>query len=104
MDFGDVPVKPQRVYKEINEFFDEDTVFVTAIGQDLQASALPLLRAAGASHPGGLGVDPGPSSADRRTSSKKGVWTAAWSQQGAPGARCGRNRSGCSRTRSRKVN
>jgi len=32
MDFDDVPVKPQRVYKEMNEFFDEDTIFVTAIG------------------------------------------------------------------------
>jgi tartronate-semialdehyde synthase len=32
MDFDDVPVKPQRVYKEINEVFDEDTVFLTAIG------------------------------------------------------------------------
>ena len=31
-DFDDVPVKPQRVYQEINEYFDEDTVFVTAIG------------------------------------------------------------------------
>jgi tartronate-semialdehyde synthase len=32
LDFDDVPVKPQRVYKEMNEFFDEDTIFVTAIG------------------------------------------------------------------------
>jgi tartronate-semialdehyde synthase len=32
MDFDDVPLKPQRVFKEINEFFDEDTIFVTAIG------------------------------------------------------------------------
>ena len=31
-NFDDVPVKPQRVYQEINEFFDEDTVFLTAIG------------------------------------------------------------------------
>lgn len=31
-DFDDVPVKPQRVYRELNEFFDEDTIFVTAIG------------------------------------------------------------------------
>jgi len=31
-DFDDVPVKPQRVFREINEFFDEDTVFLTAIG------------------------------------------------------------------------
>jgi len=32
MDFEDVPVKPQRVFKEVNEFFDADTVFLTAIG------------------------------------------------------------------------
>jgi tartronate-semialdehyde synthase len=32
MDFDDVPIKPQRVYKEMNAFFDEDTIFVTAIG------------------------------------------------------------------------
>ena len=31
-DLDDVPVKPQRVYQEINEYFDGDTVFVTAIG------------------------------------------------------------------------
>ncbi len=31
-DFDDVPVKAPRVYKEINEFFDEETYFVTAIG------------------------------------------------------------------------
>jgi tartronate-semialdehyde synthase len=31
-DFDDVPVKPQRVFQEINEFFDRDTVFLTAIG------------------------------------------------------------------------
>ncbi len=32
MDFDNVPIKPQRVFKELNEFFDVDTVFVTAIG------------------------------------------------------------------------
>jgi tartronate-semialdehyde synthase len=32
MDFDDVPIKPQRVFKELNEFFDADTVFLTAIG------------------------------------------------------------------------
>jgi tartronate-semialdehyde synthase len=32
MDFDNVPVKPQRAFKEMNEFFDEDTIFVTAIG------------------------------------------------------------------------
>lgn len=31
-DFGSTPVKAPRVYKEINEVFDEDTYFVTAIG------------------------------------------------------------------------
>jgi len=31
-DYDDVPIKPQRVFQEINEFFDADTVFVTAIG------------------------------------------------------------------------
>jgi len=31
-DYGDIPIKPQRVFKEINEFFDEETVFVTCIG------------------------------------------------------------------------
>ncbi|MFP4430955.1 MAG: glyoxylate carboligase [Spirochaetota bacterium] len=32
MDFDDVPIKPQRIFKEINEFFPEGTTFVTAIG------------------------------------------------------------------------
>jgi tartronate-semialdehyde synthase len=32
MDFDQVPIKPQRVFKEINEFFDEETIFVTCIG------------------------------------------------------------------------
>ena len=31
-DFDDVPVKPQRAFKEMNEFFDEDAIVVTAIG------------------------------------------------------------------------
>ncbi|MFQ6095901.1 MAG: thiamine pyrophosphate-dependent enzyme, partial [Candidatus Bathyarchaeia archaeon] len=31
-DFDDVPIYPQRVFKEMNEFFDEDTCFVTTIG------------------------------------------------------------------------
>jgi len=31
-DYDDTPIKPQRVFKEINEFFDDDTVFVTCIG------------------------------------------------------------------------
>jgi tartronate-semialdehyde synthase len=31
-DYADVPIKPQRAFKEINEFFNEETVFVTCIG------------------------------------------------------------------------
>jgi tartronate-semialdehyde synthase len=31
-DYDNTPIKPQRVFKEINEFFDDDTVFVTCIG------------------------------------------------------------------------
>lgn len=31
-DYDNIPIKPQRVFKEINEFFDEDAVFVTCIG------------------------------------------------------------------------
>jgi tartronate-semialdehyde synthase len=31
-DFDDVPIKPPRVFGELNEYFDPDTVFVTAIG------------------------------------------------------------------------
>jgi tartronate-semialdehyde synthase len=31
-DFDDVPIKPQRVFREVNDVFDEDTVFLTAIG------------------------------------------------------------------------
>ena len=31
-DFDNVPIKPQRVFQEINAAFDEDTRFVTAIG------------------------------------------------------------------------
>lgn len=32
MDFDETPIKPPRVFKEINEYFDHDTMFVTAIG------------------------------------------------------------------------
>jgi tartronate-semialdehyde synthase len=32
MDFDETPIKPPRVFKEINEYFDKDTIFVTAIG------------------------------------------------------------------------
>jgi tartronate-semialdehyde synthase len=31
-NFDNVPIKPQRVFQEINNVFDEDTCFVTAIG------------------------------------------------------------------------
>ncbi len=31
-DFDNVPIKPQRVFQEINNIFDDDTRFVTAIG------------------------------------------------------------------------
>lgn len=31
-DYDNIPIKPQRVFKEVNEFFDEETVFVTCIG------------------------------------------------------------------------
>ena len=31
-DFEQVPIKPQRVFKEIHEFFDEETLFATCIG------------------------------------------------------------------------
>jgi len=31
-DFDQLPIKPQRVYQEINEFFNPDTVFITCIG------------------------------------------------------------------------
>ncbi|MED7926313.1 glyoxylate carboligase [Nonomuraea sp. LP-02] len=31
-DFDDVPIKPPRVFREINDFFGRDTTFVTAIG------------------------------------------------------------------------
>ncbi len=32
MDFDQTPIKPPRVFKEINDYFDRDTMFVTAIG------------------------------------------------------------------------
>ncbi|HVC32269.1 MAG TPA: thiamine pyrophosphate-binding protein [Chloroflexota bacterium] len=34
LDFDDVPIKPGRVFKEINEFFDAETIFVTCIGNN----------------------------------------------------------------------
>jgi tartronate-semialdehyde synthase len=32
IDFDNTPIKPQRVFKELNDFLDEDAVTVTAIG------------------------------------------------------------------------
>jgi len=32
MDFDDVPIKPQRVFQEMNDLFDGDEIIVTAIG------------------------------------------------------------------------
>ena len=32
MDFDETPIKPPRVFKEINDYFGRDTIFVTAIG------------------------------------------------------------------------
>ncbi|HUX85875.1 MAG TPA: thiamine pyrophosphate-dependent enzyme [Chloroflexota bacterium] len=32
VDYDQTPIKPMRVYKEINEFFDPETIFVTCIG------------------------------------------------------------------------
>ena len=31
-DYDNIPIKPQRVFKELNEFFGPETVFVTCIG------------------------------------------------------------------------
>ena len=39
LDFNDVPIKPQRIFKEINEFFDKDTIFVTTIGLNQMLSS-----------------------------------------------------------------
>ena len=32
MDYDNIPIKAPRVYREINEFFGPETVFVTCIG------------------------------------------------------------------------
>ena len=37
--FDDVPLKPQRVYQEMNEAFDRDTCYVTTIGLSQIAGA-----------------------------------------------------------------
>lgn len=39
LDFDDVPIKPQRIFKEINEFFDKETIFVTTIGLNQMLSS-----------------------------------------------------------------
>jgi len=39
MDFEQIPIKPQRVFKEINDFFDEETIFVTTIGLNQMLSS-----------------------------------------------------------------
>ena len=31
-DFSNVPIKPQRVYREINSFYDDETIFTTGCG------------------------------------------------------------------------
>jgi tartronate-semialdehyde synthase len=31
-DFDDIPIKPPRVFRELNDFYPQDTTFVTAIG------------------------------------------------------------------------
>lgn len=38
-NFDNVPVKPQRVYQEMNQFFGEDTIYVTTIGLSQIAGA-----------------------------------------------------------------
>ncbi len=42
-DYNEVPMKPQRVYKEMDKFFDKDTRYVTSIGLS-QISAAQHLR------------------------------------------------------------
>jgi len=32
IDFDGIPIKPQKVFKEMNDFFDEDTIFTTGCG------------------------------------------------------------------------
>ncbi len=56
-DFDDIPIKPQRVFKEVNEFFDEDTIFVTTIGlnQMLSTQLQNVFKARHYLIPGGAG-------------------------------------------------
>lgn len=41
-DFDEIPIKPQRVYQEMNRAFDRDTVYVTTIGLSQIAGAQHL--------------------------------------------------------------
>ncbi|MEV4890759.1 thiamine pyrophosphate-binding protein [Nonomuraea sp. NPDC055795] len=43
-DFDDVPIKPPRVFREINDFYPRDTTFVTAIGLQGQFQTTYLPR------------------------------------------------------------
>lgn len=57
VDYDQVPIKPMRVYKEINEFFDPETIFVTCIGNH-QIWANQLMEISRPGHfifPGGAG-------------------------------------------------
>jgi len=56
-DFDDVPIKPQRVFGEINRFFDEETIFVTTIGlnQMLSSQLQDIYRPRHYLVPGGAG-------------------------------------------------
>jgi tartronate-semialdehyde synthase len=48
VDYDQVPIKPMRVYKEINEFFDPETIFVTCIGNhQIWANQLMEIQKAG---------------------------------------------------------
>jgi tartronate-semialdehyde synthase len=85
MDFDNIPIKLQSVHTEMNELFDDDTVFVTAIGlyriwsRLFQKTYKPRHYLC-CGQAGSLGWEIpaciGPSSAARRTSLKRGVWQA----------------------------
>ena len=57
VDFDQVPIKPQRVFKEINEYFDRDTVFITCIGlnQIWSSQLQKVFQPRGYLIPGGAG-------------------------------------------------
>jgi tartronate-semialdehyde synthase len=83
MDFDNIPTKLQSVHTEMNELFDEDTDFVTAIGlyriwsRQFHKTYKPRHYLC-CGQAGSLGWEVpaciGPSSTGRRTSSKWGVW------------------------------